>query len=169
MARIARVGARRNDPDIDAAPHRLQVNQTHGGGLALLDEAFDLSTGLILEGELSIEDTGNDWAGAGVYIQEEAEGERGTAFVAQTRGRTEIGRLSDGRSFVPDDSLPIGLVSGRTARLRLLVRASLAELYLDDRLVQCYSLPGVGTGRIGLVWEAGHVSFDRMRCWEMDL
>ncbi len=40
---------------------------------------------------------------------------------------------------------------GRPARFRLLVKHSLIEFYLDDILIECYSLPQDATGRIGLI------------------
>ena len=38
-----------------------------------------------------------------------------------------------------------------TARFRLLLKHSLLEFYLDDLLIECFSLPEPATGRIGVV------------------
>jgi hypothetical protein len=40
---------------------------------------------------------------------------------------------------------------GKPARFRLLLKHSLLEFYLDDILIECFSLPQDATGRIGLI------------------
>ena len=57
--------------------------------------------------------------------------------------------------------------SRQLAPFRLLVRQSLLEFYLNDRLVQCYSLPERSSGRLGLVVESGHARFEELRAWQM--
>ncbi|MHB0859064.1 MAG: glycoside hydrolase family protein [Anaerolineae bacterium] len=167
--RMVRVRPTDHDPDIHLSAASLTVDQPHGGGLALFPETFDLAKGLVFEGYLTVHEPNLRWGGAGVYIEQQAQPDRGTALMSETRGCTEIGRLDPGRAFVPDDNLPIGLVAGRRTHLRLLVRASLIEYYLDERLVQCYSLPDIGSGRIGLVWESGQAMFDELVAWEFNL
>jgi hypothetical protein len=41
------------------------------------------------------------------------------------------------------------------------------ELYLDDRLVQCPSLPEGPTGRLGFSFESGTAVFQDARAWIM--
>jgi hypothetical protein len=98
----------------------------------------------------------------------------GTALLCETRGCSEIGPLKPaergwGMDFLPDDSLPLGIEADTRGHLRLLLRGSLAEFYLDDRLVQCYSLPEGATGRLGLVVESGRAVFENVSAWEMNL
>ena len=42
-----------------------------------------------------------------------------------------------------------------TARFRTLLKESVLEFYLDDLLIQSYSLPAEATGRIGLLDRTG--------------
>ena len=150
------------------ARQRLAVDVPHGGALALLANHFDLEKGVIVEGTMQVHAPPRRWSGIGVYVEEDARQERGTALMAQTRGWTEIGPLQGGRqSFVADDALPLGIADGVNHSFRLLVRQSLLEFYLDDRLVQCYSLPERSSGRLGLVVESGRAVFEGLRAWKM--
>jgi hypothetical protein len=40
---------------------------------------------------------------------------------------------------------------GDPARFRLLLKRPVLEFYLDDILIECYSLPTPATGRIGTI------------------
>ncbi|MHB9034026.1 MAG: glycoside hydrolase family protein [Anaerolineae bacterium] len=153
---------------------RLAINEPNGGALLLLDNVFDLVQGLVLEAEISITPPDKRWGGVGLYIESDETPSRGTAFLLETRGCSEIGPLKPaergwGYDFLPDDMLEHGIQPGGTHHLRLLTRRSLAELYLDERLVQCYSLPETATGRIGLVLESGRASFAQVKAWQMNL
>jgi hypothetical protein len=159
----------RTDPGWRNTADGLEIDQAHGGGLALLPGRFDLERGLFLEGDLQVWAPAGRSSGIGLYIEENARDNRGTALLAQTSGRTEIGALQHGRRFIPDDVLPLGISSGQRSHFRLLVRRSLLEFYLRDRLVQCYSLPESCSGRVGLVFEAGRAAFSNLRAWEMNL
>lgn len=152
-----------------ASRQRLEVGVPHGGALALFANHFDLERGVILEGSMQVHAPPKRWSGIGVYVEEDAKQDLGTAAMAQTRGCTEIGPLRGGRRFVADDALPLGIEDGARCSFRLLVRQSLLEFYLNDRLVQCYSLPERSSGRLGLVVESGHAIFDELRAWEMSL
>jgi len=150
----------------------LAVDTPHGGAAILLPGRFDLTQGVVLEGYVTAEAPAGRWSAAGLFIERHAAKRRGTALLAETRGQTEIGPLRgtrDGLDFLPDDVKPLGLTPGVRSHLRLLLRQSLAELYLDDRLVQCYALPEASTGRLGLVAESGHVRFEGLRAWGMDV
>jgi hypothetical protein len=43
------------------------------------------------------------------------------------------------------------MIFGEPALLRLVLEHSLMEVYLDDTLIECFSLPTRATGRIGLI------------------
>ena len=58
------------------------------------------------------------------------------------------------------DSFPDAEDPGEYTRL---VKHSLIEFYLDDLLIECYSLPQDATGRIGLVGAAA--AFGELRAW----
>lgn len=53
------------------------------------------------------------------------------------------------------------------ARFRLLVRHSLVELYLDDVLMNAFSLPEASNGRIGLL--NGGEGLSDLKAWTMTL
>ena len=52
------------------------------------------------------------------------------------------------------------------ARFRLLLEHSLVEFYLNDVLIECYSLPAAATGRIGLIGNAGAIQ--ALRAWHCE-
>ena len=54
-------------------------------------------------------------------------------------------------------------------RWRLLLRNEFAELYVDDELIQGYTLPHAPAGRLGFVIEAGTATVANVRGWEMSL
>ena len=54
---------------------------------------------------------------------------------------------------------------GKPARFRLLVKYALIEFYLDDILIECYSLPGRATGRIGLIRSSSGESIGDLKAW----
>ena len=151
------------------ARNRLEIGQPHGGGLVLLPHHFNLERGVILEGQMTVHEPTGRWSGIGLYVEQDAARHVGTAILAETRGRSEIGVLRHGRSFTPDDAPPIGIAAGCATHFRLFVRQGLIELYLNDRLVQCYSLPEPTSGRLGLVFESGRAVFESVRAWEMNL
>jgi hypothetical protein len=159
------------EPGWTTSRQRLKVDVPHGGALALLPNHFDLEKGVIVEGTMQVHAPTRRWSGIGVYVEEDARQDTGSALLAQTRGWTEIGPLRGGRggrpSFVAKDALPLGIADGVKCSFRLLVRQSLLEFYLDDRLVQCYSLPERSSGRLGLVVESGRAMFNELRAWKM--
>ena len=148
---------------------RLEIDEPYSGGLVLLANHFDFDRGVVLEGHMQVQAPARRWSGIGLYVEEDARAGLGTALLVETRGKTEIGALRDGRSFLPDDVLQLGILDGQECPFRLLIRQSLLEFYLNDQLVQAYSLPDRATGRLGLVFESGRVVFEGLQAWEMDL
>ncbi len=69
----------------------------------------------------------------------------------------------------PDDIVQATIVPGRRCRFRVLARRGLVELYHDELLIQCYSLPREPTGRIGLVVESSSAVFEGLEAWQMNL
>ena len=153
-----------------AAANRLEIDEPSGGGVMMLDFHFDNERGVILEGSIEAFEPSKRWTSAGVFVEEKIEpngASHGTAILAETRGRTEIGILTQGRIFVADDRIEIGIAAGKKAVFRFLLRSSMFEFYLDDILVQCYSVADNVTGRLGLAFESGRLVFDNLRAWEM--
>ena len=161
------------EPSVDwtVTPNRLEADESHGGGLVILDQHFDLERGVVLEGTLGIYEPPRRWSGIGVFVEETLHRNQGTGILLETRGRTEIGTLRRGyaENFQTDDIVETGIAPGKRCSFRLLLRRSLMEFYLDDLLIQCYSLPEQATGRLGLVFESGRAVFEDLKAWEMDL
>jgi hypothetical protein len=95
------------------------------------------------------------------------EDNSGTGILVQTSGVTEFGSMKpDGTGFKAEQRVDREWAFGRTASFRLLLKGSLVEFYLDDLLMQCYSLPQMSTGRIGLI-QGGHSgAIDDLRAWQ---
>lgn len=148
------------------------------GGIALLEPIFDIHQGIVLEGTVEIHKPPKRWSGAGIYIELEQTGEphEGIVIMAQTRGCTEVMTLKYRTAFLNDKGAvtrvfraEIGAEQGKKHRFRLLLRRTMTEFYLDDLLVQCYSLPGEPTGRIGIALESGRAVFENLRAWQMNI
>ena len=126
---------------------------------------------------MRIEEPPKRWSGIGVFFEEDAEIHAGTGIVLQTRGRAELGPFRASGStkvlpyptFKPNDIVEATVEPGRTCRFRVLARRGLVELYYDELLIQCYSLPREPTGRIGLIVESGNALFEELEAWQMNL
>ena len=142
------------------------------GGLAILPVKYDLARGVILEAELTFHASRGPLGGVGFFIEGGPIG-AGTLFLAQSDDRLTVGPYSsptgDGYAFQPEDAKPLPFKPEQTMRWRLLLRNEFAELYVDDELIQGYTLPHVPAGRLGFVIEAGTATVANIRGWEMSL
>ena len=155
------------------------AEELHGGRVILLKRNFDIQKGIILEGSMKIESINKHCGGIGIFIEEEKEKLQGTAIVARTEGKTEIGPLKVSfihdqsylglSSFNPDDIVEGSIIADKDNAFRLILRGAMVEFYIDDVLIQCHSLPVMPTGRIGLVFESGRVCFKNFKMWEMNI
>jgi len=59
--------------------------------------------------------------------------------------------LADGSGFTPEKHVDREMSFGKSASFRLILKHSLLEFYLDDIMMECFSLPAKATGRIGLI------------------
>jgi hypothetical protein len=117
--------------------------------IALLENRFDAETGLVLEATLPIP-VADEAKPVGLYVEHGPNS--GTALLVRRDGVVEIGAIdSTGAAFKPENRIDRQTPCGATARFRLLLKQSLLEFYLDDVLIQCYSLPAAASGRIGFV------------------
>jgi hypothetical protein len=62
---------------------------------------------------------------------------------------------------------PVG--ADRDFRVRALVNGEFVELYVDDRLVQCFGFTRPVAAGVGLFAEWLSVSMKDLRAWEFDL
>ena len=131
--------------------------------VVMLSNAFDADRGVILEGTIELPAAG-DADRRGLYV--ECGPEHGVGVLLDSRGAAELGTIrSDGTDFKAVKGVDREMEFGRPARFRLLLKHSLLEFYLDDVLVECYSLPAPATGRVGLVPGSGDTPIGGLRAW----
>ncbi len=132
-----------------AEPMVLPSARPGGSSVTMLDRMLDTSTGVILEGTLKLPPSTNA-PPVGLFLQ--LRDELGAAILVLPGGLTEFGPMRpDGSGFQGEHRADREWKFGPTARFRLLLRGTLLEFYLDDLLMQCYSLTQPATGRIGLI------------------
>ena len=86
----------------------------------------------------------------GLYIEHQSGHGMGVLFDAQ--GRAELALMAeDGSGCTVQARVDRQAKFGSPARWRLVLEGFLVELYLDDYLIQCFSLPAPASGRIGLL------------------
>jgi hypothetical protein len=131
--------------------------------LALLESEFDARQGLILEGAFKLP-ASKESPPVGLFL---AQGkDSGTGILVQAGGITEFGPMrADGTGFKVEQRVDREWQFGATARFRLLLKGSLIEFYLDDLLMQCYSLPQKATGRIGLLCAGDPNAVTALKAW----
>jgi hypothetical protein len=128
--------------------------------VAMLDNTFDIGAGVVLEGTFTAQ-TSAGQKSLGLFI--EHPDRSGTALLLRRDGVAEIGPMqADGAGFAVKSRVDHQLPLHPVTRFRLLMKYSLLELYLDDHLIQCWSVPGCPTGRIGLVGRG----IENLRAWQ---
>ena len=86
----------------------------------------------------------------GFYLAQ--NNDAGTAILVHAGGITEVGPMrADGTGFKAEQRVDREWNYGARAHFRLLLQDSLIEFYLDDLLMQCYSLPQQATGKVGIL------------------
>ena len=151
-----------------SALNRLEADEPVRGGIALLENFFDIQQGVVLEGSMEIHQPPKRWSGIGVYVEHNAEQQSGTGIMLETRGCMELAAMNSKGAFAPIYRAETGIENGKKHSFRLLIRRTMLEFYLDDMLIQCHSLPEKPTGRIGLIFESGKAIFEDLRAWEMN-
>ena len=131
-----------------------------GSSVRMLAERLETATGIVLEGQLSLPKADSK-AGVGLYIGCGEEG--GSGILVYAGGRSELGLMkADGTGFAAERQVDREVDFGPTAPWRLLLKGSLLEFYVDDILIDCYSLPAEATGRIGVIGEVNH-----LKAWQV--
>jgi len=144
-------------------PVEVPLPATSGGAVDLLASRFDAGTGVILEGTLTLPDA-PDAQRRGLYI--ECARDAGSAILVDPQGLAELGPMRvDGTGFKAEKRVNREMTFGKPARFRLLLKGALLEFYLDDVLIECFSLPGQATGRIGLVRHGADHSLRNLKAW----
>jgi hypothetical protein len=131
--------------------------------IALLEPSFDMDRGVVMERTLALpapEEAGR----SGLYVEFRAD--RGTAILLGAAGKAELGPIgAAGTDFTAEKRVDREMQFSRIARFRLLLKHSLFEFYLDDVLIECFSLPGRATGRIGLIGHRDGRPVEDIRAW----
>jgi len=117
--------------------------------IAMLQTPLDVDKGVILEGTLALPET-QDQPRRGLYVECGKDG--GAAILVNAAGAAELGTMrADGSGFKAEKGVDRERAFGTPARFRLLLKQSLLEFYLDDILIECFSLPQNATGRMGFI------------------
>jgi len=117
--------------------------------IAMLQTPLDVNKGVILEGSLALPET-PDQPRRGLYI--ECGNDGGAAILVNAAGAAELGTMrADGSGFKAEKRVDREMAFGKPAAFRLLLKQSLLEFYLDDVLIECFSLPQNATGRVGCI------------------
>jgi hypothetical protein len=169
--------------DAKSGARSLELTQPNASGAMMPNKRFNLETGVIIEGRVEIRTLRKPWAAAGLVIEAERNPEdlpgsdlKGAVVLLETRGCVEIGTLL--AAFPEDpfltriervDLKPFDVRAGNKRHFRLLLRNRFFEFYLDDVLVQCFTMSGTPTGRIGWVVESGQAIFSELKAWRMSL
>lgn len=141
--------------------------QAAAGGVAILPVKYNTAQGVILEAEITVTAVHGLLCGVGLFIEGDAAN-RGTILLGQNDDRLQVGPY-DGYAFRPEDGKPLPFALNQTSRWRLLVRTIHVELYVNDELIQCYTLAHAPGGRLGFVIEAGVATVGNVCAWEMSL
>ena len=129
--------------------------------VAMLQNIFDVDKGIILEGTVVLPPS-QDSDRKGLYVECDSGG--GVGILLASDGAAELGTIqADGSGFKAIKGVNREMEFGKSARFRLLLKYSLIEFYLDDILIECFSLPEQPTGRIGSI---GDVS--DLRAWRAE-
>jgi hypothetical protein len=116
--------------------------------LTMLDNELPTDEGVILEGTLP--PSGGETGERGLYV--ECRRHIGLAILVRPGGAVDFGSIQpDGSGFKRELSLNRDMKFPDTARFRLVLKNWLLEFYLDDILLDCYSLPARATGKVGVL------------------
>ena len=138
-------------------------SQKGGGPIAMLPTTFDAGQGVVLEGTVTLPSPQAAQRN-GLYI--ECGPNRGAAILLAPDGTAELGPIqADGTGFKAEKSVNREMPFGPSARFRLLLKDSLVEFYLDDVLIECFSLPDRATGRIGLIGRPDDRPINDLKAW----
>jgi len=117
--------------------------------VAMFAETLNVADGVVLEGRMTLPTLQNAKP-LGLYVSYSAK--LGTAILVHPGGRSVLGVIkADGTGFKAEKKVDRQMNFGATAAFRLLLKESLLEFYLNDILIECYSLPANADGKIGLI------------------
>ena len=134
--------------------------QTH---VRMLDP-MDATDGVIVEGEIFLPPD-HFAPRRGLYIEHEIG--HGLAVLFDAQGRAELSLMKENATACRVQArVDREVTYGSPAGWRLVLEGCLAELYLDDILIECFSLPACATGRIGLIDGGKPDAIRGLRKWQ---
>ena len=123
----------------------------------MAEESVDTAGGVVIEGSVTLPAAGqpaSDWPG--LYI-EYAPG-LGSYIQVGPAGVTHFGLMAESENQSQrEDVMARAWPFRDTVTFRTLLKESVLEFYLDDLLIQSYSLPAEATGRIGILNPTGAI------------
>ena len=164
-----RLGWWEGNDKLKAKPVKVQPPKSKAspaGSAVMLGNTFDIDEGVVLEGTIPLP-AGSAKADkqppVGLYIQ--CAGNRGVGILVAPGGIARFGPIRrDGTGFKPDKQVNREIDLGRSPTFRLLLKHYLLEFYLNDILMECYSLPTRSTGQIGLFHGKDEVT--NLKAWQ---
>src|SRR5260221_9847604 len=112
------------------------VERSGSEGLSLM---FDPQIGIVVEGNLDLPGS--------LHIA--TRDQAGTSILVNTEGVTEIGpQARAGTVFTCQERVDREVAFGANPRFRLLLNYTMLEFYLDDLLIQCYTMGSAADGMI---------------------
>ncbi len=118
---------------------RLKVREVAAPVTTKSPLSFDADVGVVLEGVVKFPGS--------LFISHEDGG--GTKILVDVGGVTEIGPATqDGATFTCEERVDRKAVFGNHSRFCLLLRRTMLEFYLDDLLIQCYTMNKTASGSI---------------------
>ncbi|HQL64987.1 MAG TPA: hypothetical protein PLS78_03920 [bacterium] len=101
---------------------------------------------------------------------------KGTVALINSNGLVEIGDILAAIREEPSitriiryDAKKYNIKKDGIYKFRIFIRHCFIELYIDNILIQCYTMSQIPTGRIGWVVESGKAHFLRVKAWEITL
>ena len=92
--------------------------------------------------------------------------QNGTGILLSKSGTAQLGLMkTDGWGFSVEKEVNREMNFGHMPGFRLLLKGSLVEFYLNDILIECFSLPDTATGRIGLIGRDSAETFQAITAW----
>lgn len=147
----------------DATAPQCTLGEAVGSHPRVLDGDWDTTAGVILEGTVDLPSPESPQP-AGLFLGSRGGG--GVAVLVGEGGVTRMGPISDdGSGFAAEETIDREMAFPPRARFRLLLKHSLVEFYLDDILIQCYSMPDRADGRLGVLGGMGRVG--DLRAWQL--
>jgi hypothetical protein len=129
------------------------------GDVALALGVFNVTQGVLLEADVNAS-AAAAYGGAGLFVQT-ADGGGVALLVTSASGAGAIGRVSSsGQGFAPEEAWDraLPLPPGGVARMRVLLRWDMLELYVQDALIATYAAAAFPTGRLGVLDPAAGVA-----------